>query len=110
MKMLLFCLALILGQMGTLQDKPVVHLQPTRDVIGLEYGGDLLELSNSLAVIVLPAIPPKLDSKGSPWSIDVKNLGPRAVTIVGKDQFSVPVNVGRTVHIFSNGAAYSLKQ
>lgn len=110
MKTLLLCSALLVGQMNTLQDKPVVHLPPNRDVIGFEYGGDLLQLSNSPAVIALPAVPPKFDSKGSPWSIDIKNLGPRAVTVVGNSQFSVPVNVGRTIRVLSNGAAYSLKQ
>jgi hypothetical protein len=110
MKILLICFAVFVGQMGTLQDKQVVHLQPNRDFIGLEYGGDLLEVMNAPAVITLPAIPPKLDSKGNPWSVEVKNLGPRAVSVVGKNQFSVPVSVGRTVQILSNGAAYSLKR
>jgi hypothetical protein len=109
MKMLLLCSALLVGQINTLQNKPVVHLPANRDIIGFEYGGDLLQLSNSPAVMALPAVPPKVDSKGIPWSIDIKNLGPRQVTVVGKNQFSVPINIGRSVRIYSNGSAYSLK-
>jgi hypothetical protein len=110
MKTLLVCFAVFVGQMTTLQDKHVAHLEPNRDFIGAEYGGDILELSNAPAVVALPAVPPRMDSKGIPWSIDVKNLGPGAVTVVDKNQFRVLVNVGRTVRILSDGAAYSLKR
>jgi hypothetical protein len=110
MKTSLICLALFVGQMNTLQDKPVVHLQPHRNSIDIGFGGDLLELLNAPALLNLPALPPRVDSQGRPWSIDVKNLGPGAVTVAGKDQFSVPIKVGKTVHISWNGTAYSLKQ
>jgi hypothetical protein len=81
MKTLLIYLALFTGQMNTLHDRPVVYL---------------------------PAVPPKFDLQGNPWSVDVKNLGPTVVTIIGKAQFSEPVNPGQTLHIHSNGAIYSL--
>jgi hypothetical protein len=55
-------------------------------------------------------MPPKTDSTGKPWIVDVKNMGPGVVTVQGKGQFSVKINIGQTVHIFSNGAAYSLKR
>jgi hypothetical protein len=47
MKTLLLCLALFIGQLNTntLQDKRVVHLPANRDFIGVEYGGDLLQLA-----------------------------------------------------------------
>jgi hypothetical protein len=109
MKSLLLCVAFFAGQMNTLQQRHVVHLQTAGQVIAGEFGGDLLELSNAPAVIDLPTVPPKLDSQRSPWSIDVKNLGPGRVTVVGKNQFSVRINVGRTVRIYSDGTAYSLK-
>ena len=111
MKSLLLSVAVFAGQinMNTLQRRPVVHLRPYQDVIGSEFGADLLELSNTPAVISLPIVPPRLDSQGNPWSIDVKNLGPREVTVVGKNLLSVPLHVGRTVRIYSSGTAYSLK-
>jgi hypothetical protein len=110
MKTSLMCLALFVGQMKTLQSKPVVHLQPHRDAITADFGGDLLELINAPGVVNLPPVPPKPDPQGSPWFVDVKNLGPSAVTVVGKAQFNVKITVGQTVHIYSNGTEYSLKR
>jgi len=110
MKTSLIYLALLLGQVNTLQDKPVVHLQPHRNSVDIGFGGDLLELISAPAVLTLPGVPPKLDSQGSPWSVDVKNLGPGAVTVTGKAQFNVKIAVGQTVHICSNGTVYSLKR
>jgi hypothetical protein len=110
MNKFLIHLILIAGQMNTLQDKPVVHLSPRQIFIPVEFGGDLLELVNSPTVIQLPKQSPTLDSQGNPWSVDVKNLGPRTVAVVGKDEFNVNVNVGQTVHIYSNGTVYSLKR
>jgi len=84
-------------------------LQPHRTVIDTAFGGKLLELINAPASLDLPAVPPKQDSEGNPWAVDVRNLGPSAVTVVGKPQFSIKINVNQTVHIYSNGAAYSQK-
>ena len=109
MKLSLICLAFLIGQLNnTLQSKPVVHLREHRNVIDAEFGGDLLELINAPTVVNLPFQAPKFDSHGKPWSIDVKNLGPGAVTVVGKSQFSVRINRGQTIPIYSNGAAYTL--
>jgi hypothetical protein len=109
MKTLLVSLALFISQMNTLQDKQVVHLLPHRDSIEVGFGGQRLDLINAPKVINLPATPPKQDSQGNPWSVDVRNLGPSVVTVVGKPQFSIHINVNQTVHIYSNGRAYSLK-
>jgi len=109
MNSLLICLALLAGQQNTLQDRQIVHLQPHRAVIDISFGGKLLELINAPSVVFLPDAPPKLDSEGNPWSIDVKNLGPGPATVTGKSQFSTKVSVGQTVHIGWNGTAYSLK-
>jgi len=109
MKAALISLALLLVQMNSLQDKPVAHLPVHASVIDTQFGGKLLELINAPAQLLLPAIPPKVDSQGAPWSVDVKNLGPSAVTITGKAQFSVRISVGQTIHIFSNGTIYTLK-
>lgn len=108
MKSLLVFFSLLALQMNTLQPKPVVHLRPGRNVIESQFGGKLLELVDSPAVVHLPQVPQKLDDEGNPWCLDVKNLGPKAVTIVGKGQFSIQVSVGQTTHIYSNGQIYSL--
>jgi hypothetical protein len=109
MKALLICLALLVGQQNTLQDKPVVHLQPHSGAIRVDFGGKRLELLDAPTIIYLPTAPPKLDFQGNPWSVDIRNLGPRAVTVVGTSQFSVRIIVSQTAHIAWNGTAYSLK-
>jgi hypothetical protein len=110
MKSLLIYLALFAGQMNTLQSKPVVRLHPHQDNIPVEFGGDMVVLANGPAVLHLPGIPPVLDSERKPWGVEVKNLGPGVVTIVGKAQFSAQVNVDRTLQIQSNGVMYSIVQ
>lgn len=110
MKALLICIAVVIGQMNTMQEKQVVHLNPNRNAIGEDFGGKLLELVNAPAVIYLPAKPPRLDPQGNPWCVDIKNLGPALVTVVGKGQFTSRIMVGQTVHVFSNGTAYSLNR
>jgi hypothetical protein len=109
MKALLVCAGLVIGQMNTLQDRQVVHLQPHSGAIRADFGGKLLELLNAPTIIYLPMAPPKLDSQGNPWSVDIRNLGPSAVTVVGASQFSSRIIIGQTVHVFSNGTSYSLK-
>jgi hypothetical protein len=107
MKSLLIYLALFAGQASTMQDRPVVRLPHSQSAITYDLGGDLIELINAPKVIQLPRTIPATDSQGNPWAIDVKNLGPAGVTILGKAPFSVQVNVGQTVHIKSNGKSYS---
>ena len=109
MKVLLVCVALVSGQMNMQQGKQVVHLQPHSGAIRADFGGKLLELLDAPTIIYLPMAPPKLDSQGNPWSVDIRNLGPGVVTVVGTSQFSSRLTVGQTVHIISNGRAYSLK-
>jgi hypothetical protein len=93
-----------------MQEKTVVHLQPHRAVVDASFGGKLLELINSPAIVHLPIRPPLTDTQGNPWSIDVKNLGPRAVTIVDNAQFKRQLMVGQTLHINSNGTSYSVRR
>jgi hypothetical protein len=97
------------GQTNTLQDKQVVHLQPHSNVVRSDFGGKLLELLNAPAVISLPMAPPRRDAQGLPWSVDIRNMGPGAVTVVGTSQFSSRIIVGQTVQVVSNGTSYSLK-
>jgi hypothetical protein len=109
MKTLLVCIAVMIGQMSTLQTKQVAHLPPNRDTIQTESGGKLLELDNAPAIVHLPATPPKLDPQGQPWSIDIENLGPGVTTVLGQGQFTVRIRVAQTVHVVWNGTSYSLK-
>jgi hypothetical protein len=110
MNLFLVSLAFFAGQIKTLQDKPVVHLRAQQDNIPVEFGGDLVVLSNGPAVVHLPGTPPTLDVQRKPWAVDVKNLGPATVTIVGKAQFSIQINVDHTIRIKSNGVVYSIAQ
>ncbi len=109
MKLVLVALALLAGQAMTTQDKPVVHLKPHTDIILEAFGASLLELSQAPQTIYLPATPPKPDGKGQQWTIDVRNFGPLPVTVADKGLLSVPVAVGQTVHIISNGNKYVVK-
>jgi hypothetical protein len=111
MRSLAFSLALFAGQLINMQSRPVVHLQPHKNTIEAGFDGSLLDLINAPAAVYLPPFPPKSNALGEPWSIDVRNLGPARVTISdGKAHFATEVNVGQTVHIYSNGTAYLLKR
>lgn len=110
MKSLLIFLALFTGQMNTLQEKPVVRLHLHQDNIPVEFGGDMVVLTNGPSVVYLPSTPPVLDTQRKPWAIAVKNLGPGAVTIAGKARFTAEVRVDQTVQIQSNGVIYSIVQ
>lgn len=106
MNIFLVFMVLYAGQMNTLQSKPVVHLQPHHAVIDAALGGKLLELIDAPTLVNLPVIPPKHDFQGDPWSLDVRNLGPGVVTVVGEPQFSTKISVNQTVHISSTGTRY----
>ena len=95
--------------MNTFQEKPVVHLRANQTFIDQGFGGKMLQLIHAPSVIRLPAVPPKLDSEAKPWVVDIKNMGPDVVIILGKDTFSANIGVGQTIHIYSNGTTYSLK-
>lgn len=96
---LLVWTAVFAGQMNTLQDKQVVHLQPHSGAIRADFGGKRLELLNAPDVVYLPMTPPRLDSQGDPWSLDIRNLGPKAVTVVSASQFSSRISVGQWVKL-----------
>jgi hypothetical protein len=106
MKISLIYLALLLVQFNTLQDKPVVLLQPHQNVIPSDLGGDLVELKNAPPQVQLPPLH-LTDSHGRPWAIEVKNLGPGTVTVVGRPQFHVELAVGHSVGIKATNAGYS---
>ena len=110
MNRFLVCFALLAGQLGTLntlQNKPVARLPPHQSSIPIDYGGDLVELENAPPTVELPQRAPTLDLHGRPWLIDVKNLGPGTVIVVGRPQFSVQLTVGQTARIKSTSTGYS---
>lgn len=100
---------LVLVQFNSLREKPVVHLDPHRTGIPAAFGGKRLELVNAPATIALPRPRPVTDSQGAPWEIDIRNLGPEAVSVTDNGPFSVSIQVGETMHIFSNGRLYAAK-
>jgi hypothetical protein len=103
MKMLFIYLALFVGQMNTLRDKPVVHPQPQCNLAKVQFGGKLLTLVNAPGAVDLPTVPPMAVSQKVPWFVYAKNLDPGAVTVLGKVQSSFQVKVNQTVNIHSNG-------
>ena len=103
MKALLVCIAVIIGQMNTLQDRQIVHLQLHSGAIRTDFGGKLLELLNAPTIIYLPMAPPKLDSQGIHGPSTSEIWDPGAVTVVGTSEYSSRIIVGQTLHIFSNG-------
>jgi hypothetical protein len=110
MKAILVSLALLTGQMISMQGKPVVHLEPHSNLIEVAFAGSMLELQNAPEQLLLPKFPPKPNSEGKQWAVDVKNFGPHPVLIVDKDHFSTSVGVSQTIHIYSNGTAYYVKR
>lgn len=107
MKVLLISVALIIGQTNPLQNKQVVHLLAHSGAILASFGGKQLELVEAPTIVYLPMTPPKLDSQGNPWEVDIRNPGLGAITVVGKGQFSLRINAGQTACVFSNGTSYS---
>jgi len=109
MKILLFSLTLFVGQMMTMQDKPIVHLKPHTDLIEVTFAGSLLELSDAPETVYLPKLPPKPNGQGKQWSIDIKNFGPHPIKLASKTGFSTDLRVNQTVQVYSNGSAYFLR-
>ncbi len=109
MKALLISMALLTGQIMSMQDRPVVHLKPHSDLIEVGFSGSLLELQNAPESLRLPKLPPRPDGQGNQWFVDVKNFGPHPV-LIGGNNFTQQVGVGQTVHIYSNGTMYYLKR
>jgi hypothetical protein len=107
MKTLILYLALFADQTNLVRHEQIVHLRLHSNFIQAEFGGKRLELLDAPATLYLLALPPKVDSQGSPWSIEVVNLGPGAVTVVDRARFSIQIRVGETVQILSNGTGYS---
>ena len=104
------CKLILIVQMMTMSAKPIVHLVPNAHEIDPVTGGKLLELINSPPALTLPHKLPVIDSLGHPWLVDIKNLGPGVVTVTGKGQFTVVIQMGQTIHIACNGSVYTVKR
>ena len=109
MKTLILCFCIFVSPLIA-QEKPVVYLQPHHESVDAKFGGSILKLMNAPPVISLPTPPPLLDMQGNQWAIDIKNLGPHAVTVSDRSQFTQNIMVGETLHISSNGKSYELKR
>jgi hypothetical protein len=109
MKFILVYLAIFSGQINTMVERPIVHLQPHKNLIEIGFGGKTLQLLNAPPIVQLPPTPPESDPEGNPWIIYIKNVGPTMVTIVDRGVFSIPIRVGGSVRIYANGSAYSWK-
>jgi hypothetical protein len=108
-KALIVWMAILAAQMDTSIDRPVVHLRPHSDAIDMSFDGRLLELINAPPVIHLPTNSPRFASNAAQWTIEIKNFGPGAVTVVDAVQFCSVVSVGGTVRIEWNGISYTSK-
>jgi hypothetical protein len=109
MKALLVCMGVIIGQMNTLQDRQVVHLQPHGGAIRTDFGGKLLELLNAPTIIYLPMAPPKLDSQANAWSVDIRNLRPSVVRVSVRPNSACESSWVRLCTYFRNGTTYRSK-
>jgi hypothetical protein len=84
MKALLLCLLLFTGQLN--RTASVVRPPSGATVIPNNSGGKLVELLNAPANVDLPLAP---TSTGTAWSVEIKNLGPHAVTIRASHHLAV---------------------
>jgi hypothetical protein len=101
MKTPLICMAVLVGQLAvgqmvTLQNKPVVHLHPHNAGIRVEFGGKLLELIGAPDVVFLPISALARDVRGAPWSVDIKNLGPSAVVVATRANLEFALTLARS--------------
>jgi hypothetical protein len=110
MKALLLSIALLAGQLQSSQNEEVVRLPPHSLGIPVSDGGKLVELLYASSFLHLPSPPPKPDSQGNAWHVDIRNLGPNDVTIVAADRFSVHLSPRETTHIRSDGSLYLVRR
>ncbi len=111
MKAVLLAIVVLFAQARDLQDlqgKPVVRLEPGHRSVDVTLGGKVLELINAEPKIQMPLPVPETDIDGRPWLVDIKNLGPHPVEVVGTPHFSVLIKMGQTVHILSSDGRYVL--
>jgi hypothetical protein len=101
MKTLLICLLLVGSQNGS--NFETVRLQSDKTVIPLAYGGKLVELLNTPAVISLPSDTAVQASSIETWTVQIKNLGPKKVTIRGGGNLNVSLLPNESATIVRKG-------
>ena len=109
MKVLLLCAVMFLGLANQPEHRKLVYLAPNDNAIRYEFGGKHLVVSSAPPVLYLPAVPPRLDSEGSPWSIEISNHGSERIMVVDRSQFVFRINPEEDATICSDGRAYKLK-
>jgi hypothetical protein len=97
MALLLFCIALFMGQ-SQMSQNVVVRLPAHASEISISDGGKTVELLDAAPIVSLPQQPPHMSFNGVPWYVNVRNLGPGKVTVRG--------NNGFTIHLMPNGMAH----
>jgi hypothetical protein len=97
------CLLLFLGQLAV--SKNVVRLPPGETTISQAYGGKSVELLNAPAEVRLPALKPSEASSLTGWSVNLKNLGPRDVTIHDASRFSFVLHPNESTTVVSRGSS-----
>jgi hypothetical protein len=99
-------LLLILPHIAAQNNEDVVRLPPNALGISGNDDGKIVELFNSASVLNLPPKPPAENPIRGPWFVDVRNLGPKDVTIKGINGFTVIIHRNDFVRIRAIGNVY----
>jgi hypothetical protein len=116
MKTLLYCTALLLGQLQSSQSEDVLRLMsPHASTIPASAGGKMVELLHAPSIVRLPRPAPKSDQTSDTWYVDVKNLGPNDVTLEDNPesadtppQFTLLLHAKDIARVRSAGSGYEL--
>jgi hypothetical protein len=95
----LLCLLFLVGQLNPAKD--TVRLPPGKATILQDYDGKLVELINAPSDVSLPSLRPPV----AHWSVDIRNLGPRDVTIRSGTQLSVLLHPNESATIAAKGSS-----
>jgi hypothetical protein len=107
MKLFLFSLALLAGQLQASQNEAVVRLPPHVVAIPTADGGKMVELLYTAPSLLLPRQVPPPDADGKAWYVDVRNLGPGEVTLTGVEGFVVHLQPKQVVRIRAGVNSYT---
>jgi hypothetical protein len=96
-----FYMLLLAGQ--GIASKDVVRLPPGRATISQDYRGKLVELLNAPPEVSLSSPHQSVGQSFADWSVEVKNLGPREVTIRNGGQLKILLRPNESATIASRG-------
>jgi hypothetical protein len=88
------------------QSQSVLRLPPNAMGIPKTSNGKIVELINSAPILMLPVKPPAESPTTGPWFVDIRNLGPKDVTVQGANSFSVLIHPNDFVRIRAVGNVY----